>query len=170
MLFIDHRQPTKMLNTHCHIDHVLGNLYVSEKYGVDLYIHLADLPTLQAIDSYAHIYGMGGYKTSPLPSHHLSEGDLLKLGDYGLDILFVPGHAPGHVAFVSKEQKWVINGDCLFQGSIGRTDLPGGDFETLTNSIKVKLYSLPDEYTVYCGHGSETTIGFEKRNNPFVKG
>lgn len=159
---------TKLLNTHAHIDHVLGNAWVKETYGVNLYLHPQDEPTLRAVETYAPAYGFARYAPSS-PDASLKEGEAIQLGDEKLEVLFVPGHAPGHVAFYHAGQKFCINGDCLFQGSIGRTDLPGGDHDTLINSIRSKLFQLPDETVVYCGHGPETTIGFEKKHNPFCK-
>ncbi len=157
----------KLLNTHCHIDHVLGNNFVCKKFNVGLSIHELDLSTLNAITEYGHLYGFNVDK-SPEPTHFLNDGDKITFGNSTLDVLFTPGHAPGHVVFVNHEQKFVINGDVLFKGSIGRTDLPGGDHNTLLNSIRIKLFVLPDDFTVHTGHGPTTTIGYEKKYNPFL--
>lgn len=157
----------KLLNTHCHIDHVLGNNFVCKKFNVDLNIHELDLATLNAITEYGHLYGFNVDK-SPEPTHFLNDGDKITFGNSTLDVLFTPGHAPGHVVFVNHEQKFVINGDVLFKGSIGRTDLPGSDHNTLLNSIRIKLFVLPDDFTVHTGHGPTTTIGYEKKYNPFL--
>lgn len=162
--------PIKLLNTHAHIDHVLGNNFVAKKWQLNLELHADDLITLRAVGNYAHLYGFEGYELSPEPNAFLKEGDQINLGEEVLDILFCPGHAPGHVAFYSEADGFIIGGDVLFQGSIGRTDLPGGSFDVLEKSIQEKFYPLPDETLVYCGHGPETKIGFEKVNNPFVKG
>lgn len=159
--------PVKLLNTHCHIDHILGNNFVCTKFNIDLYIHQLDLPTLHATTEYGHLYGFTVDK-SPEPAHFLNDGDVVKFGNSTLKVLFTPGHAPGHVVFVSHEQRFVINGDVLFRGSIGRTDLPGGNHQTLINSIKNKLFSLADDYVVHTGHGPTTTIGYEKKYNPFL--
>lgn len=159
--------PVKLLNTHCHIDHILGNNFVCTKFNIELYIHQLDLPTLHATTEYGHLYGFTVDK-SPEPAHFLNDGDVVKFGNSTLEVLFTPGHAPGHVVFVNHEQQFVINGDVLFRGSIGRTDLPGGNHQTLINSIKNKLFSLPDDYVVHTGHGSTTTIGYEKKYNPFL--
>lgn len=158
----------KLLNTHGHIDHVLGNSWVKEQYGVKLYVHREDEATLRAVETYAAVYGFPRY-TGSTPDEYLQEGGSVGFGNASLEILFVPGHAPGHIAFYHRDQKFCINGDCLFQGSIGRTDLPGGDFDTLINSIRTKLFALPDDTVVYCGHGPATTIGHEKKHNPFCK-
>lgn len=158
----------KLLNTHGHIDHVLGNAWVKEKYGVKLYVHREDEATLRSVETYAAVYGFPRY-TAATPDEYLQEGRSVAFGNGSLEILFVPGHAPGHIAFYHPEQKFCINGDCLFQGSIGRTDLPGGDFDTLIKSIRTQLFPLPDDTVVYCGHGPATTIGHEKKHNPFCK-
>jgi glyoxylase-like metal-dependent hydrolase (beta-lactamase superfamily II) len=155
-----------LLNTHCHIDHVLGNAFVKEKYGVKLYIHPKEEFVLHAQKVIAPHYGIHNYHEAN-PDAYLSEGDLVAFGDQKFTVLFVPGHAPGHIAFYSQEAKVVFGGDVLFLHSIGRTDLPGGDFKTLIDSIHQKLFTLPDNVTVYPGHGGETTIGVEKRTNPY---
>lgn len=159
--------PVKLLNTHCHIDHILGNNFVYKKFNVELYIHQLDLPTLKATTEYGHLYGFN-VDESPEPSHFINDGDIITFGNSKLEVLFVPGHAPGHVVFVNSEQKFVINGDVLFRGSIGRTDLPGGDHNTLINSIRNKMFTLPEDFVVHTGHGPTTTIGYEKQYNPFL--
>lgn len=156
----------KLLNTHCHIDHVFGNEFVKRKYDVKLYVHEKDEATLRAVPTYAPAYGFNNFESSTV-DEYLEEGKDVTFGNTSFEVLFVPGHAPGHVAFVHHESKTIIGGDVLFQGSIGRTDLPGGDFDTLITSIHEKLFPLGDEYTVYCGHGPSTTIGTEKKSNPF---
>ena len=162
-------EPVKLINTHCHIDHVLGNRFVAEKWSLDLEMHELDLPTLRSVKDYCQLYGFHNYEESPEPSTFLKEGDKIHFGNSSLDVLFAPGHAPGHIVLYSKEQHFVIGGDVLFQMSIGRTDLPGGDYDTLISSIKDKLLPLDEQTKVYCGHGPSTTIGFEKANNPFLK-
>ena len=162
-------KPVRLLNTHCHIDHILGNAFVCDKWNLKPEIHELDLPIMKALPNYGHMFGVGNLEESPLPEKYLNEGDVIEFGDVKLDILFVPGHAPGHIVFVNHKEKYVIGGDCLFRESIGRTDLPGGDYDTLIKSIREKLFTLPDDYTVFPGHGPETTIGYEKRNNPFLK-
>jgi glyoxylase-like metal-dependent hydrolase (beta-lactamase superfamily II) len=158
----------RLLNTHCHIDHVLGNQFVADTYNVGLEIHPDDEQTLRAVTAYAPSYGFQQYAET-LPTAFLKEGDAVKFGNTELQVLFTPGHAPGHIVFYNGPEKICIGGDVLFQNSIGRTDLPGGDFDTLINSIKDKLFALPDDVTVYPGHGPETTIGHEKRHNPFLR-
>ena len=156
----------KLLNTHCHIDHVLGNKFVKEEFGVELYIHELDQPVLDAVKTYAPAYGLTHYEETS-SDHYLKEGDSITFGNSSLEVLFVPGHAPGHVAFISRADKICMGGDTLFQNSIGRTDLPGGDFDTLIQSIHEKIFPLGDDFVVYSGHGPSTTIENEKKNNPF---
>lgn len=157
----------QLLNTHAHIDHVLGNAWVLDKWKVPFLLHEKDLPVLRSLPQVASMYGLPA-APSPEPTGFLNEGDSLKIGNETMEVIFVPGHAPGHVAFYHKKQKLLINGDVLFNGSIGRTDLPGGDYETLMKNITEKLLVLPEDVKVYCGHGPETTIGREKATNPFV--
>jgi len=159
--------PLKLLNTHCHIDHVLGNSFISDKYKLELEINQLDLPTLIATTVYGPTMGIFMDK-SPEPTAFLEEGDVVKFGNTALDVLFTPGHSPGSICFYDKETQTVIAGDVLFQGSIGRTDLPGGNFDTLINSIRQKLFTLDDRVKVYPGHGPPTGIGFEKKHNPFL--
>lgn len=155
-----------LFNTHCHIDHVLGNNFIKNEYGIGLTIHKLDIETLKANEIVAPIYGFQEYEVTEADLF-VDEGEQIKFGNSVLDVLFVPGHAPGHIALVNETEKICFAGDVLFQHSIGRTDLPGGDFDTLMNSIKNKLFALADDVTVYCGHGPNTNIGFEKQNNPF---
>jgi hydroxyacylglutathione hydrolase len=158
--------PSKILNTHAHIDHVLGVEAIKNKYKIPFYLHPNDAPLLKSVKTYAQNYGVAQF-SEPEIDHDLQEGDQISLGNSSLKVIFVPGHAPGHVAFVNEDQHFVIGGDVLFRMSIGRTDLPGGDHETLLQSIREKLFVLPDDYTVYAGHMHPTTIGFEKAHNPF---
>jgi hydroxyacylglutathione hydrolase len=158
----------RLLNTHCHIDHVLGNKFIADTYKVPLEIHSDDEQTLRAVPAYAPVYGFPMY-AEQLAEKYLNQGDSIKFGNTVLEVLFTPGHAPGHVVFYNRDEKILIGGDVLFQGSIGRTDLPGGDFDTLIKSIKTQLFTLPDEVTVYPGHGPDTTIGYEKKYNPFLR-
>ncbi|AWW32324.1 MBL fold metallo-hydrolase [Echinicola strongylocentroti] len=167
--FIDSNglKPVRLLNTHCHIDHVLGNYFINHTYGLSLEIHPKDEPVLAAVGTYASNYGFPGY-TACEAEKFLEEGDKISFGNTELEVIWVPGHAPGHVVFYHPESKTCIGGDTLFQGSIGRTDLPGGDHQTLLDAIKSKLFSLPDDVKVYPGHGPATLIGHEKNHNPFV--
>ena len=154
-----------LLNTHAHIDHVLGNAYVKEKYKVDYYLHNDDIKTLNSVEQYASLYGFSGYKTSPQPTISLEHASELILGKMRIKVLHTPGHGPGHVVFYFQSEGIVINGDVLFNGSFGRTDLPGGNLEILKTSIFETMFQLPEDTIVYCGHGPSTTIGAEKLNN-----
>ncbi len=158
---------TKLLNTHCHIDHVLGNQFVKRTFEVKLYMHKLDLSNLESSKLISDVYGIKPYEPSE-PDVFIDEGDTITFGESSLDILFVPGHAPGHVAFVCHPQKFTVSGDVLFKQSIGRTDFPGCSHQDLIESIKQKMFKLGDDYVVYCGHGPETTIGYEKKYNPFL--
>ena len=167
--FIDSRglQPTKLVNTHCHIDHILGNSFVAEKYKLPLCAHRGEQIVLDAGIQIAQMYGVA-YEKSPDIAEFLEEGDFLSFGDIQLEVYFTPGHSPASISFFHRPTAQLIAGDVLFQGSIGRTDLPGGDFDTLISSIRNKFYPLGDEVRVYSGHGPATTIGAEKRSNPFL--
>jgi hydroxyacylglutathione hydrolase len=156
----------RILLTHSHIDHILGAYFVKDKYRVPLCIYPKDEATLLSGKVVAAMYGIGNF-TPVEHDEFLSEGDPVRFGNTTLSVLFVPGHAPGHVAFYNVPQKIVIGGDVLFRSSIGRTDLPGGNFDTLITSIHQKLFTLPDDVVVYPGHGPETSIGEEKISNPF---
>ena len=157
----------KLVNTHCHIDHVLGNKYVSEKYDVKLEAHENEKSVLESGVMISSMYGIH-YDKSPEIHSFLNEGDEFYLGSEPFLLLLCPGHSPGSLCFYHAESKILIGGDVLFQNSIGRTDLPGGDYNTLINVIKEKLFKLPDDTIVYSGHGPSTTIGFEKKTNPFL--
>ena len=158
-------KPVALLNTHAHIDHVLGNAFVQHTYNIPYYLHKSDLPTLNSVSNYAHLYGFEGYEVSPEPTHYLEDQQQLVFGGIELNVLFTPGHAPGHVVFYNQENQFVINGDVLFNGSFGRVDLPGGDITILKESIFNTLFKLPEDTIVYCGHGPTTTIGKEKKTN-----
>lgn len=158
--------PKHLINTHCHIDHILGNHFIAEKYGLKLTAHKKESLVLAAGQMTATMYHIH-YELSPEISIFIDEGDTIKFGNSALEVLFTPGHSPASISLLNKASKILIAGDVLFQGSIGRTDLPGGNFETLIRSIKSKFFTLPDDIIVYAGHGDPTTIGFEKRTNPF---
>ena len=157
-----------LLGTHAHIDHVLGNSFVLSAYpGTPYLLHPLDLPTLRAVPTYVGLYGFPGYQPAE-PTGELAAGQVIKLGESELEVRFAPGHAPGHVVFYDAAGGQLVGGDVLFKSSIGRTDLPGGDLPTLLKSIKTELLTLPDETVVYPGHGPSTTIGAERRSNPFL--
>jgi len=159
--------PRWLVNTHGHIDHILGNRYCADQWQLGLLAHPLDLPTLQSGERVAAMYGLP-YDVSPEPAGHLVHGQLLRTAEVEWEIRFAPGHAPGHVVLVCHSARLVLGGDVLFRGSVGRVDLPGGDGATLDGSIRTQLYTLPDDYTVLPGHGEPTTIGWEKENNPYV--
>lgn len=155
-----------LLNTHGHVDHVLGNAFIKDKYKVPLLIHTEDAATLRSVSVYAPMYGFQNYQPSEA-DQFLKEGDTITFGNISLKVLFLPGHAPGHIGFYEATEKIILSGDVLFDSSIGRTDLPGGNFQTLMHSIRQKMFLLPDETVVFPGHGPTTTIGKEKVSNPF---
>lgn len=147
---------------------MFGNKYVCDEYSLLPEYHALDEPTMKMAGVSANLYGINGFEESPRASVNLKENDTIDLDGNPFEIRFVPGHAPGHVAFINHDQKTIIGGDVLFHGSIGRTDLPGGDFDTLIASIRNQFFNLADDFKVYSGHGEETTIGHEKRTNPFL--
>ncbi len=160
-------KPVKITNTHCHFDHIMGVEFVRKEYNVPFYGHAEDAFLIERSVSQAQMFGMEMGTVGPL-DHLLNEGEKVQFGNSELEIIHVPGHSPGHVVLYSPKDKFIIAGDVLFYGSIGRTDLPGGDYNTLISGIKNKLFLLPDETKVYSGHGPETTLGFEKSSNPFL--
>ncbi|MBL4734783.1 MAG: MBL fold metallo-hydrolase [Flavobacteriales bacterium] len=162
-------KPVRLINTHCHIDHVLGVAFVAEKYDLGFEFHSLDMPVFESTERVADMYSIPNVKLPVKPTGFLDENDTVEFGHSTLEIMFVPGHAPGHIAFFNREEKFVIGGDVLFYGSIGRTDLPGGDHATLISNIKSKFLPLGDDFTVYSGHGPETNMGFERENNPFLR-
>ncbi len=165
----DHNlHPIRLINTHCHIDHILGNAFVAKEYNLKLEIHKGELPVLEAGTVVAGMYGIP-YEKSPAPESFIEEGEEIMLDGHSLKVLFVPGHSPASICLYSVDDKWVVSGDALFYESIGRTDLPGGDYDTLINSIRTQLLTLPDDITAYPGHGPKTTIGYEKMFNPFLQ-
>lgn len=156
-----------IINTHCHCDHCGGNAALVEKTGAPLAIHRAERPYLQAIEAQGRMFGCY-FPPSPEPTRFLEDGDAITLGKSTLKVGLAPGHSPGHIVLVG--EGFVIAGDVLFAGSVGRTDLPGGNYSDLLESIRTRLLTLPDETVVYCGHGPATTIGKERRSNPFLVG
>lgn len=162
-------KPELLLNTHCHIDHVLGNRFIYDTYGLLPQFHEGELPLLIEVQHYAPRMGVR-YDVSPIAETHLPASGSVTFGEQELALVFAPGHSPAHLCFYSKAGGFLIGGDVLFRNSIGRTDLPGGNHQQLLQSITRQLYVLPDETVVYPGHGPETTIGYEKKTNPFVRG
>lgn len=162
-------KPLMLLNTHCHIDHIFGNHFVYKEYGLAPIIHRNELLLLQKLTEIAAFYGVNA-TPSPEPLRFIEEHEKITWRDIELEVIYAPGHSPGSVCFYNKEEKKLWGGDVLFRESIGRTDLPGGDYDMLENNILTKLFILPDDVEVFPGHGTSTTIGYEKRHNPFVGG
>lgn len=160
-------KPVRLLNTHCHVDHIQGNYTIAKAYNLKLEAHRLEIPVLEMSPKWGEQYGIKG-DLSPEIEVFLEEGDKVSFGNAEFEVVFVPGHSPGHIAFINHAEKFVINGDVLFKGSFGRYDLPGGDLPTLAKSIQEKLFLLPDDYVVYAGHMGETTIGAEKQTNPIL--
>lgn len=160
-------KPVLLLNTHCHYDHVFGNKFVYDNWGLKPQFHQGELRVLQAIPGYLPAMGLQ-YELSPEPEVFLPETGSVSFGKSELELIFAPGHSPAHLCFYAREDNFLIGGDVLFYSSIGRTDLPGGNHAQLIDSIKNNLFILPDDCAVYPGHGQATTIGFEKRHNPFL--
>jgi len=161
-------EPILLLNTHCHLDHVFGNKFVHDTWGLSLHIHEKEKQMLDLAPVSGVIWQLP-FENYQGPLIFIKPGTTINVGDDQLEIRFTPGHSPGHVCFYEQEDGFAISGDVLFNGSIGRTDLPGGDFDILINSIQTQLFTLPDDTKIYCGHGPMTTVGIEKMNNPFVK-
>ncbi len=156
---------SKVVNTHCHFDHIGANQQVVEATGAELMLHKDDLPLLQNARNHAQVYGLQ-VAPSPQPDKLLGQGDTFQLGELTFQVFHVPGHSPGGICLLSEGHLFV--GDVLFSGSIGRTDLPGGDYDSLVEGVRERLFSLDDETVVHPGHGPDTTIGRERQMNPFV--
>lgn len=157
----------KIILTHCHIDHCLGNKYLNEKYGAELLIPFDERDLYKNVENIATLFGFANYLHLD-ENEYLKEKDKIEFGDIKLDVLFLPGHSPGHLAFYFKNDNVCFSGDVLFYNSIGRTDLPGGDHDTLINSIKNKLFLLNPNTIIYPGHGQKTTLKNEMKDNPFL--
>lgn len=160
-------KPVAMINTHCHVDHVLGCRFVKNTYEVPFYVHPDEVPVLDNASVFGELFGLQ-VETPPPPDKYLNQGDKYLLGDTEFQIMHIPGHSPGSIALYSAPDNLIITGDVLFNGSIGRTDLPGGDYQTLINNIKSKILVLPREVKAYPGHGPYTTVGDEYDTNPFL--
>ncbi len=159
--------PKLLLNTHCHLDHVFGNHFVHQTWKLELHLHPAEKIVLDYAPEAGSRWNLP-FRNYDGPLHFIKGGEMISLGADQLSILEAPGHSPGHICFYSSSQQFVIGGDVLFRRSIGRTDLPGGNHQQLLNSIRTQLFTLPDAVKVYPGHGEPTTIGEEKRGNPFL--
>ena len=161
-------KPVKIVNTHCHIDHILGTAFLHDQLKLPFLIHPLEKPLLKASIAQGEFFGLE-VKIPPEPTNYLNEGDTVTFGNSMFEVIHIPGHSPGGIVLLNKEQQCMFTGDVLFQGSIGRTDLPGGDYDSLVNSIRQKLLLLDPEIRVYPGHGPDTTIGIENQSNPFFQ-
>jgi glyoxylase-like metal-dependent hydrolase (beta-lactamase superfamily II) len=159
-------KPKILLNTHCHFDHIFGNNFVCREYGIELWASEGELANIRRFPASASLFGISDEQPQ-FPSRFLENEQVIKFGNSELKVINTPGHSPGSVCFYSETDSFLIAGDTLFAGSIGRTDLPGGDYDEIKKSLK-KLIALPDETKVYCGHGPDTTTGNEKLYNPFI--
>lgn len=160
-------EPVRLLNTHCHLDHVFGNKWVSETWNLELFLHAGEEQMLKLAPLSGEKWGLP-FQNYAGPLHFLQEGDTIRLGNDALKVILAPGHSPASLCFYCEEEKFLVGGDVLFRESIGRTDLPGGNHEALLKNIREKLLVLPDDVVVYPGHGESTTIGYEKEHNPFL--
>jgi len=167
--YIENHQlcPIELINTHCHLDHIFGNNFISTKYNLKPKMHKKDLPLLERSVDIAKLYNVN-LEPPPLNVSLIEEKDTIIIGSTKWEILFTPGHAPGHICLLNKHDNVIVVGDVLFFMSIGRTDLPGCNHNDLIDSIQNKLFSLDDKTEVFCGHGQNTSIGFERINNPFL--
>lgn len=160
--------PQAIINTHSHLDHIFGVQACKDAYGIPFLMHEKDMPVLQSAKGSAMLFGFE-FGDVPKPDGYISEKETLKLGTDDVEIRLAPGHSPGSIVFYYAAGGWAVAGDVLFNGSIGRSDLPGGNFDTLIQSIKRELFTLPDETVIYSGHGPSTTILYEKQHNPFLQ-
>ncbi|MCF8229707.1 MAG: MBL fold metallo-hydrolase [Bacteroidales bacterium] len=160
-------KPVRLLNTHSHVDHILGNNFITATYGLKPVIHAAGLAFHKAAPQHGEAFGISIPQQQD-PERYIAEGEKIHFGKSILEVLDAPGHVDGHVCFMNRDQKFLIVGDVIFQMSIGRTDLPSGNMDLLLNNIREKILTLPDDYILYPGHGPETTVGFERKNNPFL--
>ncbi len=163
----NHLIPVGLVNTHFHIDHILGNSLVSKTFNLKPQCHRNCKMFWETASEFGSVFGIK-VENLIIPENFIEEGDLLAYGSSSVEVLYTPGHADGSICLVNHAERYVISGDVLFRDSIGRTDLPTGNFDLLQNSITTRLFTLPDDYTVFPGHGPETTIGYEKANNPFL--
>ncbi len=160
--------PVGLINTHCHVDHMLGNMFISRKFDLELEMHEEDLSILHNAPEHAVLFGFS-IEPSPEPARFLIEGDKITFGLTTLEVLHTPGHSPGSISLVNQADSYAIVGDLIFFQSVGRTDLPGGSLDVLIRSIMKKILPLGDSFRLYSGHGPQTNVGFEKSNNPFLQ-
>ena len=156
-----------ILNTHCHIDHILGNKHLKDTYKVSIYAHTNEMPVFEAATEYANALELFDYVATDI-SFTIKEGDIIEVGNMRFNVIYVHGHSPGHLAFYIVKSKYCFSGDVIFVNSIGRTDLIGGDYNTLMESINNKIVTLGDDVVIYPGHGRSTSVGQEKQTNPYL--
>jgi glyoxylase-like metal-dependent hydrolase (beta-lactamase superfamily II) len=161
-------EPVAVVLTHAHIDHIMGCRYAYDTWGLQPLIHRREMIIYEHAAQAAAMWGIP-YNEGPEPGGYIEDGKSMSLGELQFDVLFTPGHSPGEICLYNRADKYCIAGDVLFYGSIGRTDLPGGDYDTLINSIKTELMVLDDDVVVYSGHGPDTSIGQERATNPFLR-
>lgn len=164
----NHLNPVSMVNTHFHIDHIVGNTFICKTFNLRPQCHKSSRLLWETAAEFGAAFGIK-FENLIIPSDFVNEGDIISYGDSSVEVLYTPGHADGSICLVNHAERYVIAGDVLFLDSIGRTDLPTGSFDVLYQSITTKLFTLPDDYIVYPGHGPETSIGYEKMNNPFLQ-
>ena len=163
----NHLKPVGMVNTHFHVDHIVGNTFICKTFHLKPQCHKNCKMFWETAAEFGAVFGIK-LENLIIPTDFIEEGDIINFGNSSVEVLYTPGHADGSICLVNHAERYVVSGDVLFRDSIGRTDLPTGDFDTLYSSITTKLFSLPDDYIVYPGHGPETGIGYEKLNNPFL--
>ena len=170
MGFIDSCQlePLMVINTHGHIDHIIGNEPIKKHYGIKVAAHPEVKSDFDRSKHQAMMFGMPLVQECKLPEVDLEDGETIQVGNGVLEVIATPGHAEGSISLYAPAEGWVITGDALFCRSIGRTDFPGGNYDTLRESIRTRLFTLPDDTVVLCGHGEQTSIGEEKDFNPYV--
>lgn len=161
-------RPVRLLHTHMHLDHVFGSAYIAKTYNLQSEGHIGDEPFIDQTVTYAAQFGVEVDENPPAFGNYLNEGDEVRFGNSTLKVIHVPGHSPGGIAFYQPDQQIAIVGDSIFRESIGRADLPGGDFDTLISNLKNKILKFDDEVVLYPGHGPSTTVGHERQNNPFL--
>ncbi|MCL2098257.1 MAG: MBL fold metallo-hydrolase [Bacteroidales bacterium] len=161
-------KPVMLLSTHGHFDHNMSNAFITKTYNIKSYIHVGDKAYLAQTAEIAKGFGYNNVENPPAPDGYLEDGQIIRFGQSQLQVLHTPGHSKGSVCFYAEESNFVLTGDLLFQGCIGRTDLPGGDYDEIIDSLLNKIVPLPDKTVVYSGHGPATTVGEEKRANPFI--
>jgi hydroxyacylglutathione hydrolase len=164
----NHLNPVGMVNTHFHIDHIVGNTFICNTFNLRPQCHKSSKLLWETAAEFGAAFGIK-IENLIVPKDFVSEGDKITYGNSSVEVLYTPGHADGSICLVNHAERFIVAGDVLFRDSIGRTDLPTGSFDVLYQSITAKLFTLPDDYIVYPGHGPETSIGYEKMNNPFLQ-